>query len=119
MTLKDLQRTLSLSRIPLWIIVPLGVIWCVLFIVLLVSLFWVLFEMPRVVGNSDETAGQIVLRFSLLSIAALTATLGAVVTLPLTLVRIQYTRRQTETIEQGLITDRINKAVEMLGRRRW
>ena len=37
------------------------------------------------------------------------------VALPLTLNRLVLSRRQTETAEQGHITDRINKAVEGLG----
>ena len=37
------------------------------------------------------------------------------VALPFTLVRLTFIRKQTETGEQGLITDRLNKSVEGLG----
>ncbi|WP_439570086.1 pentapeptide repeat-containing protein, partial [Roseovarius mucosus] len=54
-------------------------------------------------------------RFTLAQLAALTTVLGAVIALPITINRLILTRRQTDTVEQGHITDRINKAVEGLG----
>lgn len=54
-------------------------------------------------------------RFTLAQLAALTTVLGAVIALPITINRLMLARRQTDTVEQGHITDRINKAVEGLG----
>ncbi|KNX43076.1 Pentapeptide repeats (8 copies) [Roseovarius tolerans] len=54
-------------------------------------------------------------RFTLAQLVALTTVLGAVIALPITINRLILTRRQTDTVEQGHITDRINKAVEGLG----
>ncbi|WP_424973790.1 pentapeptide repeat-containing protein [Dinoroseobacter sp. S124A] len=54
-------------------------------------------------------------RWSLLTIATLTATLGAAIALPMTILKTRYTQRQTVAAEQNLITDRINQAVAGLG----
>ncbi|MCL6285033.1 pentapeptide repeat-containing protein [Ruegeria sp. 2012CJ41-6] len=54
-------------------------------------------------------------RFSLAKLAALTATTAAVVAFPLTLVRVNFSRRQTEVQEKGQITDRFSKSIEGLG----
>lgn len=115
MTLDEIKQKLGLTDFPNLLFVPLALTWCALFLVLLIGLFWILFGMPRVVVSSAIEGGDLVLRYSLLSIAALTATLGAVVTLPLTLIRTRFAARTTHATEQDLITDRINKAVEMLG----
>lgn len=57
-------------------------------------------------------------RFSLAKLTALTATLGAVVAFPFTLIRIRLTRRQTETAEEALFNDKINAAATDLAARR-
>ncbi|EEB84635.1 pentapeptide repeat-containing protein [Roseobacter sp. GAI101] len=53
-------------------------------------------------------------RFSVAKMTALTATLGAVVALPFTLIRLTFTRTQTETAVEALFNDKINAAVEDL-----
>jgi hypothetical protein len=53
-------------------------------------------------------------RFSLAKMAGLTATLGAVVALPFTMIRLTFTRIQTETASEALFNDKINAAVSDL-----
>ncbi|MEO0343265.1 MAG: pentapeptide repeat-containing protein [Pseudomonadota bacterium] len=50
-----------------------------------------------------------------IALTAQTTVLGALVTLPITLRRTELTREANETADEGLLTDRINKAVESLG----
>ena len=67
------------------------------------------------IPNPDQQKQVWNWRFTLAQLAALTTVLGAVIALPVTINRLILSRRQTKTAEEGLITDRINKAVEMLG----
>ncbi|MEO1700749.1 MAG: pentapeptide repeat-containing protein [Pseudomonadota bacterium] len=50
-----------------------------------------------------------------LAVAGTVALLGGLVAAPLALVRVQTVERQTKAQEEGLLTDRINKAVEGMG----
>ena len=54
-------------------------------------------------------------RFLLAQVVALTGVLGALVALPFTLVRIALTRAQNATAAEVMITERLSKAVELLG----
>ena len=96
-------------------------LWSALFVSFLAGTFWVLAGIVErlAVRNTLKPSD---LRWSLLALTAVTAALGAVITLPFTLIRLELNRRQIETAEQqtktvleGHITDRINKAVEGLG----
>ena len=62
------------------------------------------------VGTNTDHLRQIIL-----AIPVLIAALAGLIALPVTLIRLHYTRRQTLTEEEGLITDRINAAVLGLG----
>lgn len=53
--------------------------------------------------------------FYVLRIAGLTTVLGAVIALPLTVIRLRLQTDANITAQEGLITDRINKAIEQLG----
>ncbi len=57
-------------------------------------------------------------RFAIALLAGLVATLGGVLALPFTLIRLRLTQEANDTTEQGLITDRINSAVDGLGAKR-
>lgn len=121
---KALQK-LRKRRWPGWVLwilaTPFIIVWLVLFCKLFLGVLWVLdfgqdLLQTQQTGTAQPPAAAATdLRWSLLTLTALMAALGAVVTLPITLVRVQYLRRQTEATEQGLITDRINNAVEALG----
>ncbi|EBA03746.1 Pentapeptide repeat [Rhodobacterales bacterium HTCC2150] len=88
-----------------WVLVPL---WAGLLILVLYSLFPLIAQF-QLEQKPDEV------RWLILSIVALITALGGLVSAPLALIRVFTTERQTTTIEQGHITDRINKAVEGLG----
>jgi hypothetical protein len=67
-------------------------------------------------AQTKEAQSQIwEFRFSIARLAGLTATIGAVIALPFTLIRLRLVKEANSTAVQGLITDRINKAVEGLG----
>ncbi len=59
--------------------------------------------------NGDE------LRWHVLALVGLLTALGGLLGTPLALLRVTTTERQVRAAEEGLITDRINKAVEGLG----
>ncbi|MDF1747279.1 MAG: pentapeptide repeat-containing protein [Alphaproteobacteria bacterium] len=89
-------------------------LWVTIFSILLLGFPWLLlqavFDAPPV--NAQEIGER---RWLLVSLTALVAALGAVVALPFTLIKTRQNERQTRATEEGLITDRINKAVEGLG----
>ncbi|WP_417727936.1 pentapeptide repeat-containing protein [Roseovarius sp.] len=87
-----------------------GIVAVTLFAGLYVILIQVIFHAPP-----DGAQDVWDWRFTLAQLAALTTVLGAMIALPITINRLILTRRQTDTVEQGHITDRINKAVEGLG----
>ena len=62
------------------------------------------------VGTNTDHLRQIIL-----AIPVLIAALAGLIALPMTLIRLHYTRRQTLAEEEGLIPDRINAAVLGLG----
>ena len=103
---------LGVAQFPNYLAAPFVVIWCVIFTILLLGLIWtilLIFTGGPVEPDATER------RWLLLSFTALVATLGAVVALPFTLIKTRQNERQTTATEEGLITDRINKAVEGLG----
>lgn len=54
-------------------------------------------------------------RWRYLSITAFLAALGALIAVPFSLVRVYVNERQARTAEEGLLTERITRAVEQLG----
>ena len=111
--LARVQDNLGLSGWPPWIILCTFSIWAVVFLALLVGVFATLAALPTAFATT--TAADPALRWTLLTLTAVTGALGAVVALPLTLIRVNATQRQTVAAEQGLVTDRINTAVASLG----
>lgn len=87
-----------------------GIVAATLFAGLYVILIQVIFHAPP-----DGAQDIWDWRFTLAQLVALTTVLGAVIALPITINRLILTRRQTDTVEQGHITDRITRAVEGLG----
>lgn len=83
-----------------------------IWLALLVLTIWHLFDLWFTGPPEDnETAN----RLHYLALVGLMTVLGGLVGLPLALLRVLTTERQVTATEQGLITDRINKAVEGLG----
>ena len=64
---------------------------------------------------TDKTIEATDLRWYALTFVGLLTALGGIIGTPLALIRVFTTERQTAAQETGLITDRINKAVESLG----
>jgi uncharacterized protein YjbI with pentapeptide repeats len=105
---------LGVEKAPKALSVPALLFWTVLFLILLFSLITVIFNVISnpVPLSEDAITEQ---RWLLVRMTALVATLGAVVALPFTLIKTRQSERQTRATEEGLITDRINNAVEGLG----
>ena len=105
---------LGVEKAPKALSVPALLFWTVLFLILLFSLITVIFNVISnpVPLSEDAITEQ---RWLLVRMTALVATLGAVVALPFTLIKTRQSERQTKATEEGLITDRINNAVEGLG----
>lgn len=112
--LPKLQERMGLGALPEVLVLLLSIVWTALFLSLVFGIFWVVYGIfDRASAVTAEEGRE--LRWYLLTLTAITASLGAVISLPFTLIRVGLNRRQTETAEQGLITDRINTAVEGLG----
>ena len=112
--LQGLAKSVGLGGLPPVIFLFVVLTWLVVALTLLFGLYrfiWMMVWQTAPTGNEELWAW----RFGLAQIAALTTVLGAVIALPLTMARLLLTRRQTETSEQGHITDRINTAVQGLG----
>jgi hypothetical protein len=108
-----LQSRIGLANLPSPLFVFVLVLWSTLAGLLLLGLLaqiWAI--MSSAIPNDIEVFEW---RFALVRLTALTATFGAVVAFPFTVVRLALVSKQTITAEQGLITDRLNKAVEGLG----
>lgn len=91
----------------------IGVVtWCVIFGSLFLGLAVVIWQVIFA-AHPDPTVSKEVWdwRFALVKFTALTATLGAVVALPFTMVRLGFSRRQTETAVEALLNDKIDAAV--------
>lgn len=112
--LRALQETLGLSGLPRPFFIGGLLLWLALLLILTTGIIAVIAGV--IVRTLTLTGGQTdTLRTTLLSLAALTATLGALVALPFSTLRARNDARQTKASEDGLITDRINKAIEGLG----
>ena len=109
-----LREKLGLSTLwqPLFMLTFL--LWLLVFAALVFGLLLQLWELIWFLAP-ESTIKQTEARFALVRLTAMTATLGAVVALPFTLVKVNLTREANETAVQGLVTDRINKAVEGFG----
>ncbi|MBJ3763114.1 hypothetical protein ILP92_10190, partial [Maribius pontilimi] len=80
----------------------------------LILVLFILYALLRT-GNSISDQDADDLRWSVLALVGLLTALGGLLGIPLALIRVWTTERQTVTAEQGHITDRINAAVKNLG----
>lgn len=90
----------------------LAVPWLLLIVLTFNGLFELWYSKPNPLG---EGFTENTLRLHFLALAGLTTILAGLVGAPLALLRVHTVERQTTAQEEGLITDRINKAVEGLG----
>ena len=92
---------------------PVAVTWAIFFLVLIgitaYSILLLIHHLGTVGINTDH------LRQIILAIPVLIAALAGLIALPVTMIRLHYTCRQTLAEEEWLITDRINVAVVGLG----
>ena len=105
-----LQKRVGLEQLNSGLFFIASVMWLLAFTSLFVGLLATIW---LVISTKTPTSSDVIWdwRFTSICLAALTATLGAVVALPFTLVRLTYVRRQTETATQALFNDKINAAV--------
>ncbi|MBL4629278.1 MAG: pentapeptide repeat-containing protein, partial [Roseicyclus sp.] len=105
--LQGAPETLALFGALFWAILALALAGGI--IITLVTLLTAFAASP---DPADTT-----LRWTLLTLTALTGALGAVVALPLTLIRIRQTQRQTNLQDESLFNDKINAAATDLAAR--
>lgn len=109
------QSRLGLSGIPVQLFRFAVAAWLVIVALLFFGLakaIWDLIWYPTFGSHAELKNWSF--NFSLAGLAALTATTGAVVALPVTLNRLKLTRKSNELAVQGLITDRLNAAISSL-----
>ncbi len=112
--LPKLQQTFGFKALPTPLFVGVALLWTTLAGLLFIGLLW---QIWAVISYAVFPVTETLLdwRLSLVKLTALTATFGAVIAFPFTIIRLSLTRKQTKTASEGLITDRITKAVERLG----
>ncbi|AUR03922.1 putative low-complexity protein [Phaeobacter inhibens] len=118
--LDRLKDILGLAQFGDGLFLLLALMWSGLFLALFTGLLLMLWELIWFVVPQNPLA-EASARFALLRLAAMTATLGAVVALPFTLIRIRLTREANKTADESLFNDKINAATEDLHamRQRW
>ncbi|MDN2579919.1 pentapeptide repeat-containing protein [Aquibium sp. ELW1220] len=97
-----------------WLAVVLTPFWLLLIALTIDGTFTLWFR-PPLAGNASDSQAALAYRIHYLALVGLMTALAGLVAAPLALIRVFTTERQTVAAEQGLITDRINKAVEGLG----
>ena len=112
-TLIALQKRVGREQLNSGLFFIASVMWLLVFASLFVGLLATIW---LVISTKTPTSSDGIWdwRFTLVGLAALTATMGAVVALPFTLVRLTYVRRQTDTATQALFNDKIDTAVSDL-----
>jgi uncharacterized protein YjbI with pentapeptide repeats len=122
--LDKMRAALGLTELPKVIVLLSTALWLIVLLTLLGGLLWTIVQVavqalpqPRNVAVQalPQPRSELLSRLPLLTLAGLTATLGAVIALPFTLIKRLHSARQTDATEEGLITDRINTAVLGLG----
>ncbi|GHG93145.1 pentapeptide repeat-containing protein [Pseudodonghicola xiamenensis] len=116
--LERLKDRLGLASLNSGLFLIALAFWGALFLTLTVGLIWLIWDLIWM-GIPEDTAK--VWGFSIARIAGLTATLGAVVALPFTLIKVRMTGEQTRTAQEGLFNEKIKAASDDLHamRQRW
>ena len=117
--LEAMQKRLGLEGLNPGAFLILSVFWTLLFLVLFGGLFYlvwlVLWEVPPARGDDSAVWD---FRFLLVQITGLTAVLGAVVSLPVTLNRLRLQREANRTADEALFNEKITEAAADLHARR-
>ena len=113
--LMELQRHVGLQKINTGLFLVALVFWGIIFALLFCGLVLVIWTfILATVPNTSIPEEIWDWRFSLVKLTALTATMGAVVALPFTLIRLTHSRRQTQTAKEALFNNKIDAAVSDL-----
>ncbi len=112
---EDFRQKMGADGLPTSIFLVIAALWAILFLTLFIGLLLVINDVAWGVVDLNDQEGVWNFRFLLAQLAGLTAVLGAVVALPFTAIRLRLNTEQTVVAQEGLVTDRINKAVENLG----
>ncbi|MBO9395996.1 pentapeptide repeat-containing protein [Shimia sp. R9_2] len=106
-TFARLQEALGAKRWPAKWFLAVAVFWAVLALCLFGGLIATIGMIVHQLFFAEDFTAN---RFPLIQLAALTATLGAVVALPFTVLRLKLTQEQTETAKAALFNDKITEA---------
>lgn len=101
-------------RAVTWMAMFISPFWLALLILTLIGTFRLWLAPPDIAGEPGID-NALAYRVHFLAIVGLMTALAGLIGAPLALIRVFATERQTKAAEDGLITDRINKAVEGLG----
>ena len=110
--LHKLRAALGMERLPHALILSILALYTALASILILGLFGLIVDTLHASGRSNDYL------FYVLRIGGLTAVLGAVIALPLTVIRLRLTQEQTETARESLFNDKINEATKGLYARR-
>ncbi|MEM1273459.1 MAG: pentapeptide repeat-containing protein [Pseudomonadota bacterium] len=115
-TLASSKHELGLGTWPNPMFGLVGGIWLLIVISLTVGLLNTIWSIPGIAveAGAGGTPERTLFRLTLITLATLTATLGAAVAVPLTLYRAELTRRQTDTAERAHFNEKINAATDGL-----
>lgn len=97
----------------IWFSFLLFPVWLALLALTLTGTFELWFNPPETGSGSSEN--MLAYRVHFLALVGLMTALAGLIGAPLALIRVFSTERQVKATEEGLLTDRINKAVEGLG----
>lgn len=118
--LSSLRKRLGLESINPGLFLIGVMMWAAVFLLLFAGLMTQIADIIQIALPTD-TSGQSDWRFAVAKLTAMTAVLGAVVAFPVTLLRLDLSRAQTETAIESLFNDKINAASDDLHamRQRW
>lgn len=127
--IQSLRAQLGLSPLSWHLFLLAAAAWALILALLLFGLahtIWDIIWQAVPNAQSNETQSQNLaqiweFRFSIARLAGLTATIGAVIALPFTLIRLRLSHQQNETATEALFNDKLNAATEDLHamRQRW
>ncbi|WP_299929080.1 pentapeptide repeat-containing protein [uncultured Pelagimonas sp.] len=114
--LERLQKEFGLHGLNPGLFLVLAVLWVGLFLILVGGLFGLIWDVLwHELPNRNEKDALWDWRFGLVQLTALTTVLGAVIVLPMHLVRLSLNSRQTSLEEESFTSDNLTRAVENLG----
>ncbi|MGR3504206.1 hypothetical protein [Pseudaestuariivita sp.] len=102
------QKAMGLERVPTFAFLVLGLLYAVLSLVLIASLIWLV---GKVAFTFDPDINESKFRFVIAQLVAVTAVTGAVVTLPISLARLEELRKQNRISEQTAVTNQLLDAM--------